>query len=125
MNNPNALLYKWLVINSFATLLLYVAWLQGWLALVIESDASYLSLVMAALFIVFWTISGYQTVTVNREIVRFETNSPEGTASTYFTKLCKNKRLAYNFLRLFRLISNYISPYILFRLLMNLIKKLK
>ena len=87
MNNPNALLYKWLVINSFATLLVYVAWLQGWLALVIESDASYLSLVMTALFFVFWVISGYQTVTVNREIVRFETNSPEWTASSYFKKL--------------------------------------
>ena len=59
MNNPNALLYKWLVINSFATLLVYVAWLQGWLVLVIESDASYLSLVMGALFIIFWVISGY------------------------------------------------------------------
>ena len=61
----------------------------------IESDASYLSLVMAALFIIFWAISGYQTVTVNREIVRFETNSSEGIAFVYFEKLrIKSQKLA-------------------------------
>ena len=87
MNNPNALLYKWLVINSFAALLVYIAWLQGWLVLVIESDASYLSLVMGALFLIFWMSSGYHTVTVNREIVRFETKQGEGVAHTYFQKL--------------------------------------
>ena len=87
MNNPNALLYKSLIINSFAGLLVYVAWLQGWLLLVFESDASYLSLVMAALFVIFWIISAYHIVVINREIVRFETRQPEGIASEYFNKL--------------------------------------
>ena len=41
------------------------------------------------------------------------------------TKLYRNKRLAYNFLRLFQLISRYVSPYILLRLLLRLLKRLK
>ena len=87
MNNPNALLYKSLIINSFAGLLVYVSWLQGWLLLVFESDASYLSLVMAALFVIFWIISAYHIVVINREIVRFETRQPEGIAYEYFNKI--------------------------------------
>ena len=87
MNNPNALLYKSLIINSFAGLLVYVAWLQGWLLLVFESDASYLSLVMAALFVIFWIVSAYHIVVINREIVRFETRQPEGIAYEYFNKI--------------------------------------
>ena len=87
MNNPNALLYKSLIINSFASLLVYVAWLQGWLLLVFESDASYLSLVMAALFVIFWIVSAYHIVVINREIVRFETRQPEGIAYEYFNKI--------------------------------------
>ena len=87
MNNPNALLYKSLIINSFAGLLVYVAWLQGWLLLVFKSDASYLSLVMAALFVIFWIISAYHIVVINREIVRFETRQPEGIAYEYFNKI--------------------------------------
>ena len=87
MNNPNALLYKSLIINSFAGLLVYVSWLQGWLLLVFESDASYLSLVMAALFVIFWIVSAYHIVVINREIVRFETRQPEGIAYEYFNKI--------------------------------------
>jgi hypothetical protein len=87
MNNPNALLYKWLVTNSFAALLVYVAWLRGWLALVVESDASYLSIVIAVVFAVFWLTSSYLILTVNREIARFGAGAKEGVAAIYYAKL--------------------------------------
>ena len=87
MNAPNALLYKWLVINSFAALLLYVAWLRDWVALVVKSDASYLSIVIAAVFLVFWLVSSYYVLTVNREIVRFAAGAKDGVAAAYFAKL--------------------------------------
>ena len=87
MNNPNILLYKWLVINSFAGLLLYVAWLEDWIMLVVEGDASYLSLVMGVVFIVFWLISSYFVITVNREIVRFAGGQTSGVAAEYFDKI--------------------------------------
>ncbi|HEX9771233.1 MAG TPA: MotA/TolQ/ExbB proton channel family protein [Kiloniellales bacterium] len=87
MNNPNALLYKWLVINSFAALLAYVAWLRGWLALVVESDASYLSVVIAIVFAVFWMTSSYHIWTVNREIAQFAAGAKDGIAAAYFAKL--------------------------------------
>ncbi len=87
MNNPNILLYKWLVINSFAGLLLYVAWLEDWIALIIEGDASYLSLVMGIVFVVFWVISSYFVITINREIVCFAEGRASGVAAEYFDKI--------------------------------------
>jgi len=87
MNNPNILLYKWLVINSFAGLLLYVAWLEDWIALIIEGDASYLSLVMGIVFVVFWLISSYFVITINREIARFAEGRTSGVAAEYFDKI--------------------------------------
>ncbi len=87
MNNPNILLYKWLVINSFAGLLLYVAWLEDWIALIIEGDASYLSLMMGVVFVVFWLISSYFVITINREIVRFAEGRASGVAAEYFDKI--------------------------------------
>ncbi len=83
----NMLLYKWLVTNSFAALLSYVAWLQDWIALVFESDASYLSVVILIAFLVFWLISSYHIVGLNREIGRFLDGAPVGVAADYFGKL--------------------------------------
>ena len=87
MNNPNALLYKWLVINSFAALLVYVAWLRDWISLVIESDASSLSLVIGLVFLVFWLTSSFHILTVNREVGRFAEGRKTGIAADYFERL--------------------------------------
>lgn len=87
MNSPNALLYKWLTINSFAALLLYVAWLRDWIALVIESDASYLSFVIGVVFLVFWATSSFHIVSLNREIVLFSRRAASGLAASYIDKL--------------------------------------
>ncbi len=87
MNSPNALLYKWLIINSFAGLMVYVAWLRGWIALVIESDASYLSLVIGAVFLVFWAVSSFHIIGLNKEIVRFSARATSGVAADYLGKL--------------------------------------
>lgn len=87
MNSPNALLYKWLIVNSFAALLVYVAWLRGWVTLVVESDASYLSIVIGAVFLVFWAVSSFHIVGLNREIVLFDRRAPSGMAADYVGKL--------------------------------------
>ena len=87
MNNPNALLYKWLVINSFAALLVYVAWLRDWIDLVIESDASYLSLVIGLVFVVFWLTSSFHIFAINREIGMFAAGAKSGVAADYFLRL--------------------------------------
>lgn len=87
MNNPNALLYKWLVINSFAALLVYIAWLRDWIALVVESDASYLSIVIGLVFLVFWLTSSYHIMAVNREVGLFANGAKSGAAADYFERL--------------------------------------
>ncbi|MDP6516193.1 MAG: MotA/TolQ/ExbB proton channel family protein [Alphaproteobacteria bacterium] len=92
MTNTNALLYKWLLTNSFAVLILYVAWLQDWIALVIESDASYLSLAMGVIFLILWAFSSYHILVANREIGRFADGHGEGVAADYFDKLRQKSR---------------------------------
>ena len=87
MNRPNILLYKWLVANSFATLLVYIAWLQDWITLVVVSDVSYLSIVIAAVFLVFWVISSFHMVSLNREVGWFVEQAPVGVAAEYFDRL--------------------------------------
>jgi len=87
LSSPNTLLYKWLVVNSFALLVLYVAWLQDWITLVITSDASYLSVAIAVVFAVFWCVSTYRMIAVNREIRRFHDREPNSAAGRYFEKL--------------------------------------
>ena len=59
MKYNNVLFYKWIAGNSFGFLLLFIVWSQGWLELVVTSDASYLTWVMGAVFIVFWLMSSY------------------------------------------------------------------
>ena len=87
MNNPNALLYKWLVINSFAALLVYVAWLRDWIDLVVESDASYLSIVIGLVFLVFWMTSSFHIMAINREVGLFASGAKSGIAADYFMRL--------------------------------------
>lgn len=87
LNSPNALLYKWLVINSFAALLVYVAWLRDWIDLVIESDASYLSVVIGLVFIVFWITSSFHILAINREVGFFSAGAKNGVAADYFLRL--------------------------------------
>lgn len=87
MKYNNALLYKWLIGNSFAFLVLYVAWLQGWVELTFRSDSSYLSVAMAVVFVIFWVVSSYRVIYMNREISRFIDNQPVGVAAEYFENL--------------------------------------
>ncbi len=87
MNNPNVLLYKWLVINSFAALLVYVAWLRDWISLVIESDASSLSIVIGLVFLVFWLTSSFHILAINREVGLFASGGKTGIAADYFDRL--------------------------------------
>ncbi len=87
MNSPNALFYKWLVINSFAALLVYVAWLRDWISLVVESDASYLSVVIGLVFLVFWLTSSFHILAINREVGLLAGEANTGAAADYFDRL--------------------------------------
>jgi len=86
-NYPHTLLYKWLIGNSFAALFVYTTWLQGWIELTIRSDASYMSVAMAVVFLIFWTISSAQVILLDREFARFASADPKGVAAEYFEKL--------------------------------------
>ena len=87
MNIQHTLFYKWLIGNSFAVLVVYVAWLQGWIELILRSDASYLTWAIALVFGLFWIISSYHILVMNRELTRFADGSPLGVAADYFAKL--------------------------------------
>ena len=92
MNIQHTLFYKWLIGNSFAVLVVYVAWLQGWIELILRSDASYLTWAIAVVFGVFWIISSYHILVLNRELTRFADGSPQGVAADYFAKLQNKSR---------------------------------
>jgi hypothetical protein len=92
MKYNNALLYKWLIGNSFAFLIVYVAWLQGWVQIALASDASFISIAMAALFGFFWLLSSYRVVYFNRETSRFIDNAGQGIAAEYFESLRRKSR---------------------------------
>jgi hypothetical protein len=92
MKYNNALLYRWLIGNSFAFLVMYVAWLQGWIELTFRSDQSYMSVAMALVFSIFWVVSSYRVIYVNREISRFIDNQPVGVAAEYFENLRQKSR---------------------------------
>jgi hypothetical protein len=87
MKYNNALLYKWLIGNSFAFLVVYVAWLQGWVQIALTADASFISIAMAALFGFFWLLSSYRVFTLNREIAWFLDRRPIGIAQEYYDGL--------------------------------------
>lgn len=92
MTIHHTLFYKWLLGNSFAVLVGYVAWLQGWVELILRSDASYLSWAIILVFGVFWIISSYHILILNRELTRFADDSPQGVAAAYFAKLRSKSR---------------------------------
>ena len=83
----NALIYKWLIGNAFGFLILFMIWRQGWIGLVLRSDASYLTWVMSALFIVFWLVSSYRVFIINKESNQFAMGNSEGIGAKYFEKL--------------------------------------
>ncbi|MEE8303822.1 MAG: MotA/TolQ/ExbB proton channel family protein [Candidatus Tectomicrobia bacterium] len=87
MQSYHNLLYKWLLSNSLATLVLYVAWLQGWITRVVQSDASYITWVIALVFLVFWLLSSYHVFHYNREQARFAEGHSAGIAADYYAKL--------------------------------------
>ena len=66
---------------------MFMIWRQGWIGLVLRSDASYLTWVMSALFIVFWLVSSYRVFIINKESNQFAMGNSEGIAAQYFEKL--------------------------------------
>jgi hypothetical protein len=87
MKYNHALLYRWLIGNSFAFLAVYVAWLQGWLEVAFSTDASAITVAMTILFAIFWAASTFRMLHINREISRFLNRESEGIAAEYFENL--------------------------------------
>ena len=83
----HTLLYKWLIGNAFGFLILFMIWRQGWIGLVLRSDASYLTWVMAALFMIFWLVSSYRILIINKETNRLAVGDSAGIAAQYYEKL--------------------------------------
>ena len=87
---PNILIYSYLLINSFFSLLLYAAFLLGWAEKVYSSDSSYLSYVISIIFIFAWIISIYAALWLNRETNKLNDNINNGLAHDYYNLLKKN-----------------------------------
>lgn len=86
---PNILIYSYLLINSFFTLLLYASYLLGWIDKVYASDSSYLSYVISIIFIFAWIVSIYLALWLNRETNKFNQNFKDGIAEDYFEMVKK------------------------------------
>ena len=67
---PNILIYSYLLINSFFTLLLYASYLLGWIDKVYVSDSSYLSYVISIIFIFSWIVSIYLALWVHLKLTK-------------------------------------------------------
>ena len=87
---PNILIYSYLLINSFFTLLLYASYLLGWIDKVYASDSSYLSYVISIIFIFSWIVSIYLALWLNKETNKFNNNIKDGLAEDYY-KIVKKK----------------------------------
>jgi hypothetical protein len=86
---PNILIYSYLLINSFFSLLLYAAFLLGWIEQVYASDSSYLSFVISIIFIFAWCISIYAALWLNRETNKLNDNLNNGLAHDYYNLIKK------------------------------------
>tara|TARA_B100000686_G_C16413294_1_gene773339 strand:+ start:145 stop:807 length:663 start_codon:yes stop_codon:yes gene_type:complete len=89
-NNTNILIYTFLLVNSFFCLLLYAAFLLGWIQQVFSSDSSYLSYVICMIFFIIWILSIFAALWINKEISYLNSNNGNGMANDYIN-LVKNK----------------------------------
>jgi len=82
-------MYSYLLINSFFSLLLYAAFLLGWVEKVYSSDSSYLSYVISLVFVLSWSISIYAALWINKESNKLNDNIESGIAYEYFNLIKK------------------------------------
>ncbi len=85
----NIIMYSYLLINSFFSLLLYAAFLLGWVEKVYASDSSYLSYVISLVFVLSWSISIYAALWINKESNKLNDNIESGIAYEYFILIKK------------------------------------
>ena len=85
----NIIIYTYLLINSFFSLLLYAAFLLGWIEKVYTSDSSYLSYVISLVFVFAWSISIYAALWLNKESNKLNDNIDNGIAYEYFSLIKK------------------------------------
>ena len=85
----NIIMYSYLLINSFFSLLLYAAFLLGWVEKVYSSDSSYLSYVISLVFVLSWSISIYAALWINKESNKLNDNIESGIAYEYFNLIKK------------------------------------
>ena len=58
MTRRGALFLRFLIVNIVGAALLFAAWRQGWLAIVLDTDATRISLVIALVFAIGLTMAG-------------------------------------------------------------------
>lgn len=62
------LLLRFSILNTAAVAIFVAAWLEGWVSVVLDADVTHLSAIIAAVFVVGWTICALKTVRCSREI---------------------------------------------------------
>ena len=84
------IVYTFLLINSFFILLLYSAYLLGWIEKVFESDSSFLTYVIVVIFFLVWLLSLFVGIKLNNEFKYIIFKEKKGAAFIYF-ELLKRK----------------------------------
>ena len=89
MRYNNFIIYIFLILNSFFLLLLYSSYLLGWVEKVFKSDSSFLTFVIAAIFIIVWFLSWILVHKLNNEFNYLINQEKAGVAHEYFSLLKK------------------------------------
>lgn len=69
-HEPQQLLLTWLLLTVTIAAALFVAWQQGYLAILYASDRSYIAWLVSALFILSWCHGGRLAVRLSRDLSR-------------------------------------------------------
>lgn len=87
------LFYRFLGVNLVGLVLLYLSYLNGWIALVIEADVSNIVWIIFGTFVVGTVLAGIKIFGVSRETNKVQ-NGQLGKYTDYITNLSDNQHLA-------------------------------
>lgn len=68
MNRPNLLLLRFAVFNILALSLVIIGWMDGWIHRIIEGDVTRISILIAVLFFIGWSMCAYHVVLCTKEM---------------------------------------------------------
>ncbi|MCY4050631.1 MAG: MotA/TolQ/ExbB proton channel family protein [Gammaproteobacteria bacterium] len=89
MNRPNLLLLRFAVLNILALSLVIVGAMEGWIHRIIEADVTRISILIAVLFIIGWSICTYHIHRCTGEMKRLSASKSKSTEiyQIYFVAL--------------------------------------